>query len=255
MASHLVGYYKSVLSAGTLAALTPVPDPTVTVQGNDLLVPAKYNQVVFGAALTVAHALTQAQLQAPSLRGMYFPDLTPRVLAATFANIQRLGDLSQTPLQLQTNEGLQFFSDGGGDGTTAEACYGLVWLSDGALTPAKGKVYTMRATAAVALAAGSWVNGPLTFNQTLPVGTYSIIGMRAEGANLVAARLVFIGQSAITRPGVPGAGGANTSDLDQFRMGAAGAFGSFDSTTPPSVDCLGVTDTSQVFEFDLVKTA
>src|SRR5207247_1836789 len=100
----------------------------------------------------------------------------------------------------------------------------------------KGAIYTIRATAAVALAASTWVNGALTFSQALPYGTYQVVGMRARGANLAAARLVFVGQP--FRPGVAGVNALGNVDPFHFRYGNMGVFGQFDSTVPPTVDCL-----------------
>lgn len=255
MAIHLIGYRTSVLTNGTLAALTPVPDPTVTINGNLIYVPDKYNQIVNAFALTKgAQAFTHAQLQAPSLRETFYPDIAGLFLGAAATGERQIDDYAQNPIQLKTNEGLEFYSDGGGNGTAAQDAYGLVWLSDGKLSTVGGKVMRIRATAAATLVAGTWVNSALTFDQTLPVGKYDVIGLRAVGANLVAARLQFIGASAVTRAGVPGAASEQASGFPQFRMGASGSFGSFDSVTPPSMEFLGDTDTSQVVYLDLVKT-
>ena len=102
------------------------------------------------------------------------------------------------------------------------------------------------------MSAGSWVNTALTFNSTLPSGTYQVVGMRAEGANLVAARLVFVGGQ--FRPGVAAASAANLALFNRFRNGQIGVFGAFDVNQPPTLDCLGVTDTSQEVVLDLIKT-
>ena len=111
----------------------------------------------------------------------------------------------------------------------------------------------MRATAAATLAAGTWVNSALTMTQTLPVGTYAVVGLRAIGANLQAARLSFIGGG--YRPGVPAVNGDGDGDFKPLRFGMSGEFGRFDNNTIPSVDCLGHTDTSQRFYLDLIKVA
>ena len=49
-------------------------------------------------------------------------------------------------------------------------------------------------TSTVALgAANVWTNGAVTFDDSLPVGHYQVVGFRAESVGLVAARLVFKG--------------------------------------------------------------
>lgn len=252
MTMHLVAFGATrPLAPPAFAALQPIPDPTITVAGNLLYVPDKYNQVIFAASLVKTGTQTQAQLQAPSLREVFFPDLTPLFVGANFSTTHPLHNLLDNPMQLATNEGLEFHTDSGDAAANTDA-YGLVALSDGAITPAKGKIFTMRATSAVALAAQTWKNSALVFDQTLPVGNYDIVGMRASGAGLVASRLVFIGASAITRPGVPAQGSLNTADFYEARMGRLGMFGSFNSITPPSVDCLGDTGVAQIYEFDLI---
>ncbi len=255
MAIHTIAYGMSVLAAGVLQALDPVPDATVTENGKMVYVPAKYNKVVAVGALSTSGALTQAQLHAPSLREMYFVDIAPLLIASTLGGSQSVENLFVNPLGLETNEGLEFFSDGGGLAAVAADVYGLLWLSDGAVTPAKGKHYKLRATSAIAQAPLAWTNGGLTFAQTLPVGTYQIIGLRAMSADLIAARLVYIGAAAVTKPGVPGVADMQSVVPAGFGVGDLGILGQFESTNPPSIDVLGGVSASQTYEFDLIKTA
>ena len=108
---------------------------------------------------------------------------------------------------------------------------------------------------AIAQAADAWTNGPLVLSETLPVGKYQIIGFRAVAADLVAARLVFIGAGAETRPGVPGVAADTVVAPTGFGPGELGVIGEFDSETPPSVDVLGGAAGVQSYEIDLIKTA
>lgn len=253
MSVHTVAYYKSVLSAGTLQAITPVPDPTVTINGNDIQVPGTYNKVTRIGSIAGTHQGKQVELQSPSLRELYFPEFFPGELVATFDDPFSFTDLDNSPLQLVTNEGLDFYSDAGGDDTTAQGVYGIVFLTDSPIVKASGKMRTIRASAAIQQAVNAWASGQLTFDQTLPVGTYDVVGLRAEAAGLVAARLIFIGASGITRPGVLCQSSANKIGVPHFRNGNFGIFGTFDSTTPPSIEVLGGTATAQEVYLDLVK--
>ncbi len=255
MAFHLVAFGMSVLTSGVLQALTPVPDATVTENGTLLYVPAKYNQVVAVVGQVTGNVIGQAQLHAPSLRELFFSDISPLIIGQGNVGGAVVDLRFGTPMQLETNEGLEFFSDGGGDGTTARDAVGLVWFGDGPIQPAKGKHYKMRATSAIQAAPLTWTNGPIQFAQTLPVGTYQIVGLRATGGGLLAARLVFIGPSAITRPGVPGQGGITNPLINGFGTLDLGVLGSFNSITPPSMDVFGGSTNAQIYEFDLIKTA
>lgn len=253
MSVHTVAYTDSVLSSGTLAAITPVPDPTVTINSKNIQVPAAYNKVTRVASIAGTNAGSQVELQSPSLRELYFPEFFPGELLATFDNPEDFADLDDSPLQLVTNEGLEFFTNAGGNGTVAQQVYGVVFLTDAPIVKSAGKFRTIRGTLAISASATAWVSGQITFDQTLPVGTYDVVGMRVEAAGLVVARLIFTGASGISRPGVLCQSSANKIGQRKFRNGNFGVFGTFDSTTPPSVEVLGGTSSSQVVYLDLVK--
>lgn len=246
---HLLAYETSA-SLAALTSITPVPDGTVRVSGNDVYVPSQVNNIIMAAAMiNSATATLRAQIQAPSLRALLNFDVNPIVNGLVFGSLPRCQRMWQTPLQLTPNEPLDFYFQNG----AAVMNRGLIVLSDGPVRPVAGKIYTIRATGAATLVTATWVNTVLTFSQTLPSGRYQVVGFRAVGANLVAARIFFVGGA--WRPGVPAANVSNDNDWPDFRYGNIGVFGEFDNTVPPTVDCLGVTDTTQEFEFDLIKTA
>jgi len=102
--------------------------------------------------------------------------------------------------------------------------------------------------------ANAWTNGALTFSQTLPRGTYQIVGMRANSAGLRAARLVVPGYS--WRPGCIGCDADSDLAADRFRHGKAGVWAEFSHDAPPTVDFFSASaDTAQVVLLDLIKTA
>jgi len=253
MSIHTVAYYESVTTAGTLQAITPVSDPTVTINSNAIQVPANYNKVTRVGSVTGSNQGTQVELQSPSLRELYFPDLFVGNLSTTFDNPFDFADLDMSPLQLITNEGLEYYSDAGGDGSTAQAVYGIVFFTDAPIVKATGKERTIRGTLAASASASAWASSQITFGQTIPVGNYDVVGMRVEGAGLVAARLVFVGPSGITRPGCLGNSDANAIGQPAFRHGNFGVLGTFNSTTPPSVEVLGGSTSAQVIYLDLIK--
>lgn len=250
---HTVAFSATMTSTNVGGLVTPVVDSTITINGNNLLIPDKINQV-FGSfsQQTAASTVTKVQLQTPSLREVFYPSLTPNVLAATPDGVPTIFECFDNPIPLVTNEGLNLYSDA--SMAAPSGTYGgIVFLSDGPRTPVqKSKIYTMRATTAITLVANTWVNGSFTFDQTLPVGNYDVVGMRAQGTGLLAARLVFVGPSATTRPGCPGNVSGATMDFIAFRQGRLGVWGTFNNITPPSVDCIGATGTTQVFYIDLV---
>lgn len=250
---HTVAFSMALTTSTVAGLVTPVVDNTVFISGNNLNIPATVSQLFASAPFgTVGTAATSVQLQSPSLRETWFPNATPFQLNATLDTVPTVAEWFDNPIPLVVNEGLNVQSDASSAATAGQQG-AIVWLSDGARQPVtKAKIFTMRATSAIIQVANSWVNGALTFNQTLPVGKYDVVGLRAEATGLLAARINFIGASAITRPGCPGNATARTQDTIAFRAGRLGVWGTFDSTTPPSMDVLGVTGTSQVYYLDLV---
>ncbi len=245
----LVAHGQNIISNGALTQINGVPDQHVTVAGGDIRVPAFASQLVMQAALNNDASAARAQLVSPSLRAMINDDIEPLVPNKIFGSPIEPYWHGDSPIPLTVNESLNFFTQNAQ--VAAVLSYGLWWLADGPVKPVQGPIFSVRATAAVALVAASWVNGPLVFSQALPYGQYQVVGMRARGTNLLAARLVFPG--AFNRPGVPGVNAIGGLDFDTARYGYMGVFGQFDSTVPPTVDCLGDTDAAQTFILDLIK--
>lgn len=246
---HLIAYETSA-SQAALTAITPVPDGTIAISGNDIRVPLQLNYVVAAAGMINSAAATlRCQIQAPSLRAFLNFDINPIVNGLVFGSLAKVAKMWQTPLQLTPNEPMDFMVQNG----AAVMNRGLIWLADGPIGPVKGKIYTVRGTGAATLVTATWVNTAVTFSQTLPAGNYQVVGFRAVGANLVAARIFFVG--GVWRPGVPAANVSADNEWPDFRYGNLGVLGVFDNTIPPSVDCLGITDTTQEFEFDLIKVS
>ena len=189
---HLAAFYESLDPAGALTNIAAVQDQSLNVSGDDLTVPAGIPFLMGAAALTAAASFVRAQFQAPSLQTLAYADVSRLVNAVVFGGIPEMDFYASAPRRLAGDEDMQFLiqsTPGGG----AEAHYGLAWLSDGPVTPVNGEIFTLRATGTAALAAGSWANTSITLGSTLPVGQYDIVGFRAVGTNLVAARLAFVG--------------------------------------------------------------
>ena len=253
MSQHIVVFRSVVLTAGTLQAITPVADSTVTIGSNNLYVPAKYNKVLYAAGFNDNSGQTRQQLRAPSLREMFYPEIVPMLDRNNFTGGRFFTDFSENPVQLETNEGLNFFSDGGGDGTTAQIVDGVVIFGDASPAIQKGKIFPLYATASIAAADDGWASGPIVFDQSLPVGKYDIVGMRVNATGGIAARLIFIGGSAVTRPGCFISDSITRENFPDFRMGMNGLLGTFDTSTPPSLEIIGGSTTSQALIFDLIK--
>lgn len=248
MSMHMVGFETSA-SEAALTAITPIPDGTVAISGNDLRVPTGLTWVNFAAAMiNSATATLRAQLQSPSLRSTLNFDLGGIVNGLIFGNLPPSARMWDTPLPLAALEPLDFMIQNG----AAVMNRGFIMLADGPVKPVTGQIFTVRCTAAASLVTATWVNSALTFGQTLPAGHYQVVGMRCWSANSCAARLFFIGGA--WRPGVLTQNTETQTEWFDFRYGNIGVLGEFDNTTPPSIDIMGITDTAEVVFLDLIKT-
>jgi len=247
---HLAAFYSSLTGAGTLAALAAVSDQAIRTDGNDLVIPSNLANLGFEAALSDADtSVDYAQVQSPSLRQLANQDVLPVVSGVVFGANPAVQEHMKQPRGLRGNESLNFYVQAKATGDKDN--YGLIILQDGPAQPVTGAVFSVRATAAAANSAGSWINSALTFDSTLPAGTYNVVGMRAQGAGLVAARLVFVGQA--YRPGVPAVNATGDQDFLMGRFGRMGSFGTFDVNQPPTIDCIGSSGAAQTVVLDLIK--
>ena len=244
----LIGYNETFTGAATLDPVTPIADAHVRVEGNNIVVPGGLNHLlgVYG----LGSVLTGVRIDSPSLRRTLLLDVEPIDTGSEPASYPPLFNMFYAPLPLDEFEPIRFLASVSGAGTAT----GLVWLGDGPQSPVAGDIFTARATAGVTCTTGAWSNGALTFDQTLPAGRYQVVGMRAYGAGLAAARLVFVGGT--WRPGCIGFDGYNDVENDVFRRGKLGVWGEFAHDQPPTVDFLAVASTSsEVVYLDLIKVA
>lgn len=246
---HLAAFYESIDPAGVLSPITAVQDETVFTSGDDVRAPLDLPNIMGQGVLINDASAAGAQIQSPTLRSIANLDVEPVVAAAVFGSPPEALMHMDNPVPLRPDEAITCHVDSNPAGAVDH--YGLVWFGDGPQQSVSGDIHTVAATAAASLSAGVWVNGNLTFNQALPVGHYQIVGMRARGTNLVAARLAFVGGT--WRPGVPAVNAIGDEDPRTFRYGKSGVFGTFHTNTPPTVDCLGITDTAQNFMFDIIR--
>ena len=247
MAFTMVAYSESQDSA-TLVNVAALVDPHVRVVGDDIVVPSGLPYV--GGVYAIGADITRAQLVSPSIRRRYPLEVTPIEIATEPSDPVKYTPFFASPIGLDEDEALNF--QAAENNAAAGRCTGVVWLCDGATSPISGsEMFSIRATNASTLVAFAWTNGALTFGDTLPAGTYAVVGMRSSSVGLIAARLVF--SQYPWRPGCIGSDTLGELGVPIFRMGGLGIWGEFQHNTPPTVDFLSISaDTSQTVDLDLV---
>jgi|SRR5882724_3997201 len=250
-----VAYTQNLDPAGVDTKIAAVADPHVRVQGNDIYVPTLNRLMACAAMVSTTVTVQYARLDAPSLK---------RVSRYVIAGVQGAAAGNNLPAdpqdiefhytglpQLATNEAIDAIVNSDPAATQFHSV--VLWLSDSA--PLRGnysEIFTIRASSVTAAGVSNWTNVGLVFDDVLPVGRYSIVGMRAESTNMIAARLVVPGYA--WRPGVLGCNSGSHREDERFRRGELGEFAQFDEVTLFTVDVLAnVADATQRFEFDVVK--
>lgn len=231
MTFHLAGYSASQDSAVLLAA-AGIPDQSLQVNVNDVIVPSDLNNLL--AAYVLGPNVTRAALVSPSLRSVFNQELFGIDVAATPTEQLLLEWYGQNAIPLAAGEPLtaQFAESAAGvsRGTV------LVWLCDTVPQPIMADIRTIRVSSAQAVIANVWSNINLTFNDSLPSGTWGLAGAMLQSANMQAFRFVFKG--GYYRPGAIGLTTLTQRENPLFRHGNMGIWGPFENLTPPSVDIL-----------------
>lgn len=244
----MIGFYDATAHAA-LAAVDGIADPHVRVSGNDIYVPNLNKLLGYFAG---GSGCTEARLQSPSLRRVVNQRINPVYPEALPAN-SYYGDrghfFKAMPRTLDIGEALNAYCLN----VAATAEYVFVWLMDKLDPLPAGEMVSIEADATITLIEGAWVNGALTFGQTLPAGRYAVAGLRAAKHECIAARLVFPDTS--PRPGTLGRGHYYEHDFPETRYGGLGNWGEFEHDAPPTVDVIGSAAGAQaiVFTLDLVQ--
>lgn len=249
----LIAGYQSMTNGVSYQPVNGVLDQSMTLDSSQrFAIPGPW-QVHAGFVLGIN--LTAAQLNAPSLRGTFLPEIYPCIAAAAVPTGK--GPISlkgRGPRFAPQEYAIVQISRGGSDAQPVS--WALAVGPD--LTPAAmGPTYTAVATASITTVAGQWVLGSLAFTQTLPAGKYQVVGLGVTAAGSAYARLVYPG-IAQYRPGcVVQVAYGDFPWTDDFRYGGMGAMGEFFHNAPPSLEVLGLsaaTITVTVY-LDLVKIA
>lgn len=247
----LIAYQEAKPADTTPVAITAVPDQHMRID-DAIIYMADINQII--AVYVGGHTtLIEAYLASPSLRRLANYAIIPIALVTPPAGDDSFVMHPESPLGLEKNEGLEAIITASATVTTVVTTVG-VWLADGPVMPIAGEIFHVRATATIAAAVDTWANAEMTFDDTLPVGRYQIVGAHCFIADGVLFRFVPIGEA--NRPGGLCANTLNLKSHDLQRNGGLGVWCEFDQITPPSVEVLvdeGASSNDVVLHVDLIK--
>lgn len=239
---HLGAYFGSIAASQTNLSVNAVQDGILTILNNHFIVPQAANILW---ALVTGTSVSRGRLNTPKFRYIGLPSLVPTNILATIASPPNVYDGRDYPMQLDPVDEIAFEVSTDASGTANVFAAMLFSFGNLAVTP--GPTYRLRATAAITGATGTWANGALTFDNTLPSGHYQIVGMDVVGANLLFARLIIPG--AAFRPGVFARNAVSSWKHPINEPGSVGVIGDFDSINVPNLEilCSGANSAQEVF--------
>lgn len=234
---HTAGFAGAKTDSTANENIPAVADPTFNrTSGNLYLAPT--NLKVF-AALAANDTIARARITSPSLRQLGLPELYPLNIVAEPTVPVGLVEYGDTGPEIRQND--EFGVECSNGASTIDVAWAALWLRKRFMPVPSGKRFTMRATATITLVASAWALGTLTFDQTPPVGDYSVIGLHVFCADAWFARLVFPMDTSF-RPGVVTQETLGAfMDSQPFRYGRVGEFGRFHSVNLPQIEVLGHT--------------
>jgi hypothetical protein len=228
-------------STGVAQTDTDIPlksDSMITTLNNHPLFPVPV-QVRWWAGIGLT--MTRVRLSAPKVKPIVRPVLSVINNAATIQDPRKIMRYWKHGIMLNPVEEIQMLRSN--TTAVAEVDHVVLTVGDGNFNVPQGEMYVARATTAFTPTINAWSTGSLTMDDTLQVGRYSIIGARVNDATGIAARFIFPGapvQGGLPqiRPGVLCNTAATQSENDEFRYGAQGEFGQFESFALPVLEIM-----------------
>jgi hypothetical protein len=247
VAFHTLAWRLSLADV-TATDVTPVQDSIMTIQ-NGHFVPQTDHMLLY--ASYQAAGATRARLISPTLRQVTTPWIRPTAVAIVQGVEAHVADYRGNPLRLRMLEELQYeaLQTTGGAGVVV----GIAGIQRTPSAPAPGgDTFTMRGTATTTLVAGTWTQGAVTWQDSLPTGKYACVGLQYVGATALAARLIF--EEQVPRPGCIAAGLVTSQQHEMFAKGGLGVWGIFDSNRMPNVEFLAnAADTAEEVYLDFIR--
>lgn len=252
---HLALFAGAKTDSTANQAIPIVSDPALTpLTASQYLIPEDYD--VFGA-WAANDTITRARIVTESLRTLGLPEIYPLNVVAEPTLPLSIDWRLTDPINLVRNDSLSIECSNGA--SAADFAWAAAYLrrKGGAVPVPNGPRTTLSGTSTQTLVANALTSGGITFDQTPPVGTYEVIGLKVVCADAWAARLIFpAGQQ--LRPGVmTGETVAGFEYLQMERHGKLGAWGRFHSVNLPQLEILGHTagaETARVY-LDVVQVS
>lgn len=249
MVFHMLAYEEAI---GTTADtdLDAIVDDVVTRVSDHFQL---QNPMGLLFAFANSATLTRGRVVTPNFRQIARPYIRPIEAAAAPGDDPNIADYSMNPLVIPALEEIQIeLTSGIAMGT--EQAFGLLGVQSQFDPTPRGDIFTLRGVSTTASVANVWSSLTTTWTDTLPNGTYAVVGGSGFAATAIAFRVIFEEQR--WRPGFVASNSAGQRTAKIFRKGRLGVWGRFNNTAMPIVQTLNSAAVStHEYYLDLIKIA
>jgi hypothetical protein len=226
-------YHVVVYSANTFTQTnfdsTPAADAYISIQNGHYF--PHIPLYLYGGYLGGAN-LTAVTLVTPRSRMIVPPRLYPISQSLLAPDRPHMLDRRNNPFTLNAVEEVSVQMNIGG---TANALNYAVMFWGTSLDPVpQGDLYTLHGTSATAAVANTWTLVPITWDQTIPAGTYTVVSSQHQSTNAIAHRFFFKDQ--LLRPGFLSITSLGNISDPTYYYGGWGALGTFNTTAYPTAE-------------------
>lgn len=248
-----VAFSELLATPAVMAEIAAVPDQTHRTSLDDLYI-GKFNELVGECA--IGAQIQDAYITSPSLRRVSQKYIAPLFIHPSDYHIPVTWNWhGDSPLPLATNEAVNAFAEE--SSVSAAHCPTIgMWLSDKEITPVKGVIWTVKASASGTFNQKAWNNVALNITPDLPVGRYQIVGVRCYMVDGGLFRFNFVGDW--FRPGGVCISEYAMATMPWQRNGGMGVWGEFDAILQPTIDLLPQAvagETEAYLRIDLIKVS
>ena len=241
--------YSSTIAGGTNVDTTPLPDPVLPISNAHYFPNVDMN--FYGGAF-FGSALTRVTLTTPKSRTIVPPVLVPLNGSMNTGDRVHIVDRRNNPFRLNMVEEVSLLINNSG-ATSASNVLVMFWGTSLDQVPA-GDIYSIHGLSTTPAVPGQWTQLNMGWDQTLPQGTYTVIGSQHLGATAIAHRFFFRPQ--LFRPGFVSVQSGSNITEPSYYFGGWGVLGSFNTYTWPVVEVLcGSNDVAHDVVMNMIKTA
>jgi hypothetical protein len=246
---HVFAYYNSALGTTVNTDTVAVVDNIIPIQ-NSHAIPNDDMQII--AAYAGSPTMLRARINSPTLRQFFPPKILPFNKALLPPNDPHLQDFRSQPLHIPGRQEIQVELTAN-PGTT-EAAFAFLILQDRFVQAPAGDIFTLRGTATTTCVVGAWTACPVTWDDSLPPGIYSVVGGACYSAGGIAFRIIM--DNFYFRPGgVMGATPDLRAPLWQYN-GGMGEWGQFRSVSFPRLEVLSSSaDTAETLFLNVIRVS